>query len=321
MSAGVPRGAVAVIGTGLVGRGWSIVFARAGYDVLMYDAEPGACDSAVNEIESRLQDLHRYGLIAETRSIAARLKPVTSIPQAVTNVTLVQECVPETVPVKREMFAELDENAPAETILASSSSAIPPSAFTEPLAGRARCLVAHPANPPYLIPLVEIVPAPWTSRGIVARAVELYRAVGQEPIVVRREIHGFILNRLQGALLNEAFRLVEDGYADTEAIDKAVSFGLGLRWAFMGPFETIDLNAPGGVADYVRRYGALYYEMAQQQAQPRRWSDDLVRRIEAERREVLPEADLAGRAAWRDKRLMLLAAHKARAAQTIDEPD
>jgi L-gulonate 3-dehydrogenase len=130
---------------------------------------------------------------------------------------------------------------------------------------------------------------------------------------VRKEIHGFILNRLQGALLAEAFRLHADGYVSADDIDRTVRDGLGLRWSFMGPFETIDLNAPGGVADYCARYGGLYHEMAQQQT-PRRWDDEQVRQIERERRELLPAADLRARAAWRDRRLMQLIAHKRKVA-------
>jgi L-gulonate 3-dehydrogenase len=313
--------AVAVIGTGLIGRGWAIVFARAGYDVRMYDPQAGACSAALSEIELRLRDLERCGLVREPREILARLMPAASIAEATQAVELVQECALETLAVKRALFEELDRSTSGDAILASSSSAIPASAFTDGLPGRARCLVAHPANPPYLIPIVEVVPAPWTLPDVVERATAMYRSAGQEPIVVRRELHGFILNRLQGALLNEAFRLVEDGYADTESIDKTVAFGLGLRWAFMGPFETIDLNAPGGIADYADRYGGLYYEMAQQQARPRPWSRELIHRVESERRSVLPETGLKERTAWRDKRLMLLAAHKAAAAESTDESE
>ncbi len=313
------RGPVAVIGTGLIGRGWSIVFARAGHNVRMYDTQAGACAAAVREITARVNDLARYELVDDPKAIMARLQPVASLGEALADVELVQECVLETVEAKRAIFAEIAAAAPPTAILASSSSALPASAFSADVAQRERCLVAHPANPPYLIPLVEVVPAPWTSSEVVERAVSLYRAAGQEPIVVRRELHGFILNRLQGALLNEAFRLVEDGYVDTADLDRTVAYGLGLRWSFMGPFETIDLNAPGGIADYAQRYGPLYYTMAQQQAEPREWSSELIRQVETERRGVLAAQDLAERSVWRDKRVMLLAAHKARAAQTDDD--
>src|SRR5207253_9790700 len=138
----------------------------------------------------------------------------------------------------------------------SSTSGIVASRFTEELAGRHRCLVAHPVNPPHLVPLVELVASPWTASAIVTQAKAIYESVGQVPIIVKREIEGFILNRLQAVLLSEAFRLVSDGYVTPQDLDKTLKHGLGLRWSFMGPFETIELNAPEGIADYCRRYGA-----------------------------------------------------------------
>ena len=123
-----------------------------------------------------------------------------------------------------------------------------PSKFTEPLANRARCFTCHPINPPYLIPAVELVPAPWTSPETMARAEETIRGIGQAPIVMQRELDGFVMNRMQGALLEEAFRLVADGYCSIEDVDIGIREGLALRWSFMGPFETIDLNAPAACA-------------------------------------------------------------------------
>ena len=125
-----------------------------------------------------------------------------------------------------------------------------------------------------------------------------------------REVEGFILNRLQGVLLMEAWRLVEQGLATVEDIDKTVSQGLGLRWAFMGPFETIDLNAPGGIADYANRLGGLYQSIAAATTEHRVWDAALIGKVEAQRREVLPARDLRSREAWRDRRLMALARHK-----------
>ena len=205
------------------------------------------------------------------------------------------------------------------TVLASSSSALRTSLFTEDLGGRGRCLVVHPVNPPYLLPLVELSPAPWTTLETVARARALMEAVGQVPVTLRREIPGFLLNRLQGALLQEAFRLVEQGYASMEDIDHTIKDGLGLRWSFMGPFETIDLNAPGGIADYLRRYGPAYHEMAVSGGPPKAWSAELIARLEAERRAALPAETLDARQAWRDRRLMALLVHKKKAAGRIGD--
>ena len=129
------------------------------------------------------------------------------------------------------------------------------------------------------------------------------------PIFVKKELPGFILNRLQAALLMEAWRLVKEDYCSVDDLDKTINDGLGLRWSFMGPFETIDLNAPGGVSDYAGRYGsALYDTMSSVRYSP--WDDALIGRIDAERRKVLPQAQHGEREAWRDRRLMALIAHK-----------
>ena len=166
------------------------------------------------------------------------------------------------------------------------------------------------------MPLVELVPAPWTDADVVTRARDLMIAIGQEPIVVRKEIGGFILNRLQGALLNEAMRLIADGYVSTEDLDRTVKHGLGLRWSFMGPMETIDLNAPAGVPDYAARYGPIYTQVARE-AEPRKWDEALYGQAATDRRAALAMEDHAERQAWRDRRLMALAAHKRKAALAI----
>jgi 3-hydroxyacyl-CoA dehydrogenase len=309
---------IAIVGAGLVGRAWAIVFARAGFEVTVWDGVDAAVPAALRTIGDRMDDLARAGLVDDPRGALARIRPVASLGEALAGAAYVQESVAETVEIKRALYAEMDALAPHDAILASSTSSIPASAFTEALKGRARCLVVHPVNPPYLVPVVELCGAPWTSPEVIERARALQTRAGQVPITVRREINGFILNRLQGALLNEAFRLVEDGYVTADDLDKTIAHGLGLRWSFMGPFETIDLNAPGGVRDYCARYTDMFYDMARQQADPRRWSPSLVDRLEAERAKSLPRDRLADRQAWRDRRLMALAAHK-RAMQQTDK--
>ncbi len=219
--------------------------------------------------------------------------------------------------MKKRLFAELDRLVPDGAILASSSSALLPSRFTEGLRARHRCLVIHPINPPYLIPAAEIVPAPWTSPEIVERARAFLVAAGQAPIVMKREIDGFVMNRMQGALLEEAFRLVADGYATAEDIDVGIREGLALRWSFMGPFETIDLNAPGGVRDYVDRYQGLYANLFKQMQRRVDWGGPVLVEVERVRRARLPAEQLGERQRWRDRRLMALAAHKQRALRDI----
>ncbi len=302
---------IAVIGAGLIGRAWAIVFARAGFEVTMWDPASGAVDGALAYIRERLPELAEAGLLTDApAAVSGRIRPAPSLGEAVRSAEHVQENGPERVADKQALFAELDRVAPVDAVLASSTSGIPASAFTGSLAGRARCLVAHPVNPPYLVPLVELCPAPWTDPAVVARTRALMERAGQAPVTLNQEVTGFALNRLQGALLAEAFRLVADGVISTADLDATVKHGLGLRWSFMGPFETIDLNAPGGLAEYCARFGGLYGEM-QRQMTPREWDKGLVAKVEAARRTELPANMLGVRTEWRDRRLMALLAHKA----------
>ena len=301
---------IAVVGAGLIGRAWAMVFARAGCSIALWDKLPGVADAAMGQIRARLEDLRAAGLVEEApAAIAARVEPVAALESCLTGAVHVQEQGPERVEVKRELFAELDALSPPDAVLASSTSGIPASAFTEALPGRARCLVAHPVNPPYLVPLVELVGAPWTSPDTVARTRALMDRVGQVPVVAMKETRGFVLNRMQAALVAEAFRLVRDGVMSAEDVDACVRDGLGLRWSFMGPFETIDLNAPGGVADYAARFGPLLGAITAEQ-EPYGFDAATVDRVAGERRAALPLAGIEERSAWRDRRLMALLAHK-----------
>jgi L-gulonate 3-dehydrogenase len=304
------NGHVAIVGCGLVGRAWAIVFARAGRDVRLFDAEPGAAVAARRQIARDLSSLARQHLIDRPETVLDRIAIATSLAEAFDGAAYAQESVFERLDIKKPLFSEIDRVIGPDTIVGSSSSGIPASAFTEGLRCGARCLVAHPVNPPYLIPVVELVPAPWTRPETVAAVRALMEAVGQVPVEMSREIEGFILNRLQAVLLMEAWRLVEEGYATVEDVDRTVAHGLGLRWSFMGPFETIDLNAPGGVADYARRLGPLYQRIAASRAEHKVWDAELIAKVEAQRREKLPADRLAERTEWRDRRLMALAIHK-----------
>jgi 3-hydroxyacyl-CoA dehydrogenase len=308
---------IAIIGSGLIGRAWAMVFARAGHPVKLYDAAPGAAASALGLIGEGLRELKAFGLIAESpEAAAARVSTAATLEEAVGDADYVQENTSENLEVKREVYRKMDAAAPAHCILASSTSTIQTSRFSEGLKGKHRCIVAHPVNPPHIVPIVEISPAPWTSPEVVARTRALHDKVGQVAVTVKKEVEGFILNRLQAALLLESWRLVKEDYVSVEDLDKCIKDGLGLRWSFMGPFETIDLNAPGGIPDYAQRYGAvLRGMMGNVKTDP--WDDALVAKVEAERRRAMPQEQHAGREAWRDRRLMALIAHKREAAKKI----
>ncbi len=306
---------ITVTGAGLIGRAWAIVFARAGLPVRLHDVDRAALHDALERIAVSLTELREAELITDPAALLNRIEPCESLPEALSGADYVQECGPEDLAIKRTMYTELERDAPHTAILASSTSGLPASHFTDHLDHPERCLVAHPVNPPYLVPLVELIPAPATEPATVERAEALMQEVGQEPIRVHGEIDGFVLNRLQGALLNEALRLYQKGHVSAEDIDKTMREGLGLRWSFMGPLETIDLNAPGGAGDYARRYAPLYAAVDQQRTDAPPWSERTIEALVTDLRNQQPAEALPGRQQWRDRRLMALIAHKRAAAQ------
>jgi L-gulonate 3-dehydrogenase len=302
-------GTVAIVGAGLVGAGWAVVYARAGLKVKVFDANPEITRKSIPLIAGQLAGLHRHGLIEEDpAAILSRVTTASTLAEAVEGVAYVQESVLERVDVKRQLMIDLDALASPDLIVGSSTSGIPGSAFALGLSLSPRILIVHPVNPPYLVPVVELVPSPETSPATVNFAEALMQAVGQTVVHVRKEIEGFVLNRLQAVLLREAWALVSEGVASCEDVDKTVRDGLGWRWSFMGPFETIDLNAPGGVADYAVRLGPLYQRIAASRQHERPWDETLIKQVETQRREQLGHAELESRRAWRDERLMAFAA-------------
>lgn len=304
------RRPVAVIGAGLVGAGWAIVFAQAGLDVRIYDVNPQAVDWALALIAEQLKELKSFGLVDDPLEVAAHLRPSYQLADAVDGARYAQESVLERAELKRSLVQQLEQVGPPDLIIGSSSSGIPASAFTHGLSIASRVLVVHPVNPPYLVPVVELVPSPETSSATVEFADALMRGLKRSVVHVRKEIQGFVLNRLQGALLREAWALVEDGVASCEDIDRTMRDGLGWRWSFMGPFETIDLNAPGGIADYANRIGSLCQQIASSRSHDQPWQPNLIKKVEAERRSLLSQDALPVRRTWRDRHLMAFAAQR-----------
>lgn len=303
-------GTMAIVGAGLIGRAWASIFARAGWSVRLYDPVDGQADRCHALCPQALGQLARHGLCDDPAGALARISVSATLEAALEGVSLVQENGPEKVDVKQAIYADLDRLAPPAAILASSTSAIVASKFTEHLAGRHRCLVAHPVNPPHLVPVVELCGAPWTSPDVIEQARQIYLQIGQVPIIVKREIEGFILNRLQGALLTESMKLVGEGYVSPQDLDHVVKDGLGLRWSFLGPFGTIELNAPGGIPDYIARYSAFYQRLAADPAPPTAWQGEGAARVVQEWERQPDAAEIEQRSRLRDERLAALQAHK-----------
>jgi len=233
-----------------------------------------------------------------------------SLEEAVEGAIYIQENGPEQVEIKKKLTAELDALVSPDVPIGSSTSGISASRYCEELNGRHRCLVVHPINPPHLIPAVEIVPSPWTEKSIVTKVDAIMRNCSRETILLNKEIDGFVVNRLQGALLEEAFRLVGSGIVSAADLDKAIADGLGLRWSFMGPMKTIHLNAPGGVADYVERYGRMYQEFDLHADTDNSWHRVTRETLAAELEAAIPIDDIPAAQADRDKKLMALIKHK-----------
>jgi len=301
---------IAIIGTGLIGRAWATIFASHGFDVAMHDVAADAAKAARAHIGRNLKELAGHGLVDDPAASLRRIRVASSLADALKGASLVQESGPETVEAKKQLFAEMDALAPASCILASSTSFIVASIFSEGLKGRARCLVAHPVNPPHLVPIVELAPAPWTAPAVVAKAKRIYEKAAQVPIVLKKESPGFVLNRLQAVLLAEAFRIVGDGVCSPKDLDKTIRDGLGLRWSFMGPFETIELNAPGGIPDYASRYAASLDEMVRQSEGRPAFTKAATDAIMAEWSEPQTPERIKRLSDWRDRRLAALKAHK-----------
>ncbi len=304
---------IATIGCGLIGQGWATVFAQAGFDVAMYDASAETAERALKSMETRVADLVEFDLVSasEAPAILQRITIAHDLEDALHGTAYIQESGPERLDLKREITRSLDAIAAPDVPIGSSTSGIAASRYCEDMTGRHRCLVVHPINPPHLIPAVEIVPTLWTDAKIVSDVTDLMRACHRETIVLSEEIDGFVVNRLQGALLEEAFKLVGSGIVSAADLDKAICDGLGLRWSFMGPMQTIHLNAPEGIAQYVERYGDMYRGFGIGPYEDVNWADIVENRLRSELDARIPVADIPAAQADRDRKLMALLRHKA----------
>ena len=298
---------IAIVGAGLIGRSWAFVFARAGLAVRVWDADPAVLDRLSGDIATMISDA------GADPAIAGRVRAFPTLAEALQGAAWVQENGPEDAEIKRALFTELDRLAAPDTILASSSSALMPSVWSQGLAGAARCLVAHPVNPPHLVPIVELCPSPATSAEAMDRAEALFLQVGQVPARLTREIDGFVLNRLQAVLLAESLHLVADGVVSAQGLDDTIRHGLGRRWDFMGPLETILLNAPGGVPDYIRRYGPMLARLTDSAARGEAFTEAAGQIVA----KAFPDTNIRDRQNWRDRELSALDAHlRARSERT-----
>ncbi len=307
---------IAIAGGGHIGVGWAVAFAQAGFQVAVYEIDAGRREAILSEMGVRLTELERHRLLDEDPAeVIARVVVESELRRAVEGATHVQECVPESLALKSEMFRSLDALADTGTTLASSSSSMTISDIASELEGRSRCILVHPGNPPYLIKVVEVAPAPFTDPGVVTAVSDLLATAGMVPVTIRREVDCLVFNRLQGALLREALCLVRDGIISPEDLESVVTEGLGLRWSVIGPFTTVDLNTRGGIRAHARGVGSAYARMAVQRGADNPWESDVVDRIAKDLDARRPVERREDHVMWRDETLMGLAFHHRQRSQ------
>ncbi|UJW28397.1 3-hydroxyacyl-CoA dehydrogenase NAD-binding domain-containing protein [Saccharothrix sp. AJ9571] len=274
-----PRTA-AVIGAGTIGLSWTALFAGHGLTVRVSDPRPDLAEAVAAALAEFTPHLAAQGL--DVDGLAGRVHLAGTVTEAVRDADFVQENGPEDVEFKKDLFATLVREAPRHALLLSSSSAIPSSAFTGDLDDASRVLIGHPFNPPHLIPLVEVVPGERTSEDSVRAAVDFYTALGRTPVVERKEIPGFVGNRLQNALSREAIYLVEQGVVTPEELDRVMTNSLGIRWATVGPFLGSHLGGgPGGYRHMAEHIGKSMKQMWAGLGRPSQNEEEQERLIEA----------------------------------------
>lgn len=313
--------AVAIVGTGVIGRSWIRVFARAGMETRIWDADPAQVEAAWTWLKADLKRSRKeHGLrkrvIKEEREHVVRCE---SLEEALKGAFWVQESGPENLEAKRALYAQMDSLAPPRAVLASSTSTLNMTEIAAGLPGASRCVVAHPVNPPHVVPVVEVLGGAHTDPLVVRKSVRFLERVGQTPVLLKKYVPGFLLNRMQAALVREAVSLVKQGVATPEGIDAVIRDGLGLRWALLGPFGVANTNADGGLREYFTRYGPSFQmlcrDLTTEFELPPELLESMGKSVDAANRRVPRELQRS----WRDD--MVVRIRELKAHHPVVEPD
>lgn len=293
---------VAVVGTGVIGRSWGAVFMRAGVEARLFDPDAAQLTHAVDWLQALADAWESEGDTgARVHLPLGRISRCNSLAESLDGVRYVQESGPEAIATKRTLFATLDACAASGVILASSTSAHDMTDIANGLAGANRCIVAHPVNPPHVIPAVEVLPGRETSPDVVDATLTFLTDVGQRPVRMHRYAPGFLLNRMQAALVREAISLVASGVADVDAVDTVIRDGLGLRWALFGPFGVANTNADGGIREYLQRYGSAFQAIMNDLGATPSFDAEMIERVARQTDAAEGGAPVAALIEWRDR--------------------
>jgi len=298
---------VGVVGTGLIGASWAAYYASKDFKVKMFDKISAAQESGLQRTMSYLDGLAQYGLIEklQVQKMNRNISSAGSLEQAVSDADYVQESASENFEIKIPLFSEMDAVAKPDTILASSSSSLPMTQVQKSVKRPGRCVVAHPFNPPHLVPLVEIVPGNQTAPQTIEDVRTFFNSLGKMPVVLKKETTGFIANRLAAALWREAVDLVLKGVASVQDVDRALFAGPGIRWAFMGQHLIYHLGGGEGGYDYfIKHIGKAFGDIWKDMATWNEISDDAKNKLVQGMNEVMSGKRLSDVSQWRDRKIV-----------------
>jgi 3-hydroxyacyl-CoA dehydrogenase len=309
---------VGIVGRGIIGSSWALVFARAGVQVRIWCREKGQEAETLALIAAMIHALRGTGLEGDDGTLG-RISAQNSLEAVLHDVDYVQESISEDLSSKHDILRKIEASAPAHAIIGSSTSGIMPSRLAGALSRPERFLVVHPLTPPHLLPITELCAAPQTSDAVVSAARDFMLAVGQHPVILQSEIAGFALNRILGAIVNECFALVRDGVLDPQDVDPLITEGFGLRWGIIGPLAAMDLNAPGGIGEYLKRYGSIFDLVARSRGSEPVLSDALIAQISTSLRPHFEKQSSTQRISRRDRGIAQVRAARASIFARLDD--
>ena len=295
---------IGLVGTGSVGSGWAAIYLARGFEVVACDPAPDAEDRLRAFVANTWDALQRIGFATADRVPDGNISFAPDAGAVAASSDFVQENAPEDLALKQKVYAEIEEAAPATLVIGSSTGGIPPSPLQAKMRHPERLIVCHPFNPPHLVPLVEIIGGEKTAPEVVDWALRFFAALGKKPIRVDKEVTAFLTNRLQFALLREAIHCVAEGIASPQAIEDAMRYGLGPRWAVMGPLTTLTLAGGEGGMPHVLKMASEFQKWMDACGTPQVTSPEVQARLIAAAEAITAGRSLPDIIAWRNERLV-----------------